>query len=87
MLKSCPSFSPNAFCKAATERKFQAVPTLFYVNRILNCERTRTPGNKKKKHCKKEKNKHAFSLYIGNNHTAANLTHLFELSLMGLSCF
>lgn len=49
MLKSCPSFSPNAFCKAATERKFQAVPTPFYVNRILNCERTRTPGNKKKK--------------------------------------
>lgn len=49
MLESCPSFSPNAFCKAATERKFQAVPTSFYVNRILNCERTRTPGNNKKK--------------------------------------
>lgn len=73
-------------CKAATERKFQAVPTPFYVNRILNGERTRTLGNKKK-HCKKEKNKHAFSLSIGNSHTAANLTHLFELSLMGLSCF
>lgn len=49
MLESCPSFSPNAFYKAATERKFQAVPTSFYVNRILNCERTRTPGNNNKK--------------------------------------
>lgn len=48
MSKSCPSFSPNAFWKAATERKFQVVPTPFYVNRILNCERTRTLGKKKK---------------------------------------
>jgi len=51
MLKSCSAFSPNAFCKAAIERKFESVPTAFYVNRILNCERIGTP---EKKMCKKE---------------------------------
>lgn len=55
MLKSCSSFSPNAFFKAAIERKFDSMPTAFYVNRILNCERIGKPGRKEKKDCKKEK--------------------------------
>lgn len=84
MLKSCSSFSPNAFFKAAVERKFESVPTAFYVNRILNSKRIGIPGKgKKKRHCKKGKNKHAFILSI---HTAPSLTHPYELSLMGLSC-
>lgn len=41
-------FHPNAFFKAAIERKFESVPTAFYVNRILNCERIGTPEKKKK---------------------------------------
>lgn len=82
MLKSCSSFSPNAFFKAAVERKFESVATAFCVNRMLNCERTGTPGkkNKQKKHCKKEKSKHAFSLSVGNSHMAAKLTRSSELS-------
>lgn len=46
MLKSCSPFSPNAFFKAAIERKFESMPTAFYVNRILNCERIGKPGKK-----------------------------------------
>lgn len=83
MLKSCSSFSPNAFFKAAIERKFESVATAFCVNRMLNCERIGHQGKKKtttKKHCKKEKSKHAFSLSVGNSHMAAKLTHSSELS-------
>lgn len=47
MLKSCSSFSPNAFFKAAIERKFESVATAFCVNRMLNCERIGTSGEKK----------------------------------------
>lgn len=86
MLKSCFSFSPNTFFKAAIERKSESLPTGFYVNRILKCERIVTP-HKKNKAIVRRKKKHAFSLSISNSHIAPSLTHPHELSMMGLSCF
>lgn len=83
----CSPFSPNVSFKAAIGRKFESVPTAFYVNRILNWGRIRPSGKKKSK---KKKQHHVFSLSIStisNSHMAPKLTHPHELSLMSASHF